>query len=334
MFFPTVGGIGTSRAYVEISPKGSECFCRARYNFLASLKFIAMTRGLFIASLLLTFGTMMAQPQKFAEGIISNDEVFGFCLVEDVVLTVHSRGGRDTLTIVESRRLGKGWSKPVPVSFSNKPGVWKDIDPVISPDGKWLIFNSNRPVHPDSSAKDFDVWKVSFSHGMFGQPERFGHAINSPYSDYYASVSSSGNMYFTSTRPGGFGESDLYVSTFINGAHMPAANLGVNFNTARHESNPFIAPDEDYLIFVADPPDTYGDSDLYIAFRNGSQWTKPVNMGAGVNSPVAEFAPFVKNSTLYFTRMVRGKPMVENIYSMELDLGKLRKKALSESREE
>lgn len=94
-------------------------------------------------------------------------------------------------------------------------------------------------------------------------------------------------------------------------------------NASGNASNPFIAPDESYLIFAAERPEGRGDSDLYVAWREGESWSAPRNLGPRVNTALSEFASSVSpdGRTLYFTRMSRGEwPPVkeENIMSIRL----------------
>ena len=53
------------------------------------------------------------------------------------------RSGKDKAVMVAHRRGGR-WSAPQVASFS---GHWFDQDPVVAPDGSYLLFDSDRPVH-------------------------------------------------------------------------------------------------------------------------------------------------------------------------------------------
>lgn len=68
-------------------------------------------------------------------------------------------------------------------------------------------------------------------------------------------------------------------------------------------AHPAISPDGLSLYFVSQLPDGYGGKDLYVTHReNGSsQWMRPVNLGADINTRGDELFPYVKNDgTLYF----------------------------------
>ena len=63
-------------------------------------------------------------------------------------------------------------------------------------------------------------------------------------------------------------------------AYPEVENFGVPINSPDHEVDPFIAPDESYLIFCSDRPGGYGKDDFYIVFaEKDGGWTAPLNMG-------------------------------------------------------
>ena len=79
---------------------------------------------------------------------------------------------------------------------------------------------------------------------------------------------------------------DVFKSRFIDGHYSEPENLGGSINSEFAESNPYIAPDESYLIFTSHGrSDGYGKYDLYISFRKTEgSWTKAKNMGNQSNS--------------------------------------------------
>lgn len=66
--------------------------------------------------------------------------------------------------------------------------------------------------------------------------------------------------------------------------------------------HPAISNDGKTLVFSSDMPGGNGNSDLYISYREGNSWTKPVNLGPEVNTSGAELFPYLYNdTTLYFS---------------------------------
>ena len=72
-----------------------------------------------------------------------SDDTLAFTPDGNTVLFDRSEGPRKTV-MVSTRVHGK-WTPPRAAPFS---GRWFDQDPVISPDGRYLLFNSDRPVTP------------------------------------------------------------------------------------------------------------------------------------------------------------------------------------------
>ena len=62
-------------------------------------------------------------------------------------------------------------------------------------------------------------------------------------------------------------KSDIFRSRSIDGKYSHIENLGELINTEYHEWDPFIAPDESYLIFCSMKPRGFGGDDLYITFQ-------------------------------------------------------------------
>ena len=76
------------------------------------------------------------------------------------------------------------------------------------------------------------------------------------------------------------------------------------------DREPFIAPDESYLIFLSNNrPDGLGQGDLYISFKTDKGWTTPKNLGSKINSPEIECSPKITpdNKYLLFTRREQWK---------------------------
>ena len=82
----------------------------------------------------------------------------------------------------------------------------------IRHDGREIFFNSNRP----GSINTFDLW-VATRETVFdawSEPINLGATLNSGPLDVHPYISSDREtLFFASTRPGGFGSTDLYMST-------------------------------------------------------------------------------------------------------------------------
>jgi outer membrane protein OmpA-like peptidoglycan-associated protein len=66
--------------------------------------------------------------------------------------------------------------------------------------------------------------------------------------------------------------------------------------------HPAISANGKYLIFVSDMPGGFGKTDLYGSEWKDGSWSKPVNLGAGINTAENEVFPYqASNGVLYFS---------------------------------
>ena len=91
------------------------------------------------------------------------------------------------------------------------------------------------------------------------------------------------------------------MSKYENGKYSEPINLGSQINTEYWENDPYISPDESYIIFQTNRGENHEFGDLYISFKNkNGLWIEPINMGENVNSPVSgEGCPWVTPDAKY-----------------------------------
>jgi outer membrane protein OmpA-like peptidoglycan-associated protein/tetratricopeptide (TPR) repeat protein len=125
--------------------------------------------------------------------------------------------------------------------------------------------------------------------------------INSDGWDSQPSISCDGMvMYFSSSREGGYGGSDIWRSFRMkNGSWSFAENLGATINTAGDEESAFIAPDGVTLYFSSTGHAGMGDGDIFMTRiqqvnETVWSWSTPYNLGFPINSPFQEVGLFVK----------------------------------------
>lgn len=220
-------------------------------------------------------------------------------------------GTRERATVYTAVRGPRGWSAPRPASFS---GVHSDMDPFVSPDGRWLVFSSERP-RPDGRAGKMDLWLAQRSLRGWSEPRHLGDAVNSAGDELYPSMDLRGNLYFASERGG---EWDIYRSRRLrDGSYAPAEPLPGKVNSAqRWEFNPEISPDGRTLLFTrldfpndALPDLGYGWGDLHYARLHDGEFGEARNLGPCVNTQWDEFHPTVlwERGLLFYARDI-GKP--------------------------
>lgn len=169
----------------------------------------------------------------------------------------------------------------------------------ITADGKHMYFTAcNRPDGLGSC----DIYYARLQGGVYSKPVNVGLPLNSHSWDSQPSVSSDGQtIYFTSSRPGNIGQTDIWVATRndYNNWDKPQ-NLGSVINTPGRELSPFIHPDNQTLYFASDGHPGMGGLDIFYSRRNEKgEWGEPVNIGYPINTHGDEFGLIVGASGKY-----------------------------------
>jgi ankyrin repeat protein len=209
-------------------------------------------------------------------------------------------------------REGGIWRSPRLVAFA---GDYSSVDMFMTRDGQRLYYCSNRALDGKGAAKtDTDIWVAIRAAGGWSEPVNLGDAVNSGENDYYPTLTAKGDLYFSSPRAGGMGGNDLYRARVAEGQFGRAENLGSPINTDKWEFDPFIAPDESFILFASNRPGNVGDSDLYVSFHSqDGSWATPENMGEPINSVGPEYTPMMSPDGKYlFFTSGRGGP--DDIY--------------------
>ena len=156
-----------------------------------------------------------------------------------------------------------------------------------------------------------------FAGSEWSDPVNLGPVVNSSAVDANASLSPDAHeLYFVSTRVGGFGLQDLWMSRrqCLSCPWEAPVNLGATINTSTGDASPTLSENGKLLFFFSGRPGGFGGADIYVSPRlstgaAGAVWGAPVNLGADVNTAGTENGPvYVKISgegdpSLYFNRV-------------------------------
>lgn len=130
------------------------------------------------------------------------------------------------------------------------------------------------------STKENDIWT---------KPQPFPYNSDK-YSVGHPAVSPEGTqLYFVSDMPGGYGGTDIYVSSLIDGKWSKPVNLGQKVNTFGNEMFPSINEKGD-LFFASDGLPGFGSLDIYVSHKKDNEFQEPVNMGRDINSSYDDFS--------------------------------------------
>jgi outer membrane protein OmpA-like peptidoglycan-associated protein/tetratricopeptide (TPR) repeat protein len=91
----------------------------------------------------------------------------------------------------------------------------------MHPDGLTLYFSSKG----HGTMGGYDIFKTTFENGKWLTPINLGYPINGPDDDVFFVVGGNGNRaYFASAKPGGYGDQDIYMITFLGPEKQPILN--------------------------------------------------------------------------------------------------------------
>jgi Tol biopolymer transport system component len=156
---------------------------------------------------------------------------------------------------------------------------------------------------------------MSFANSEWSEPVNLGPVVNSNAGDNNPTLSSDGlSLYFASDRPGGLGNTDIWVARRASndGPWETPIHLGAPVNTASIDGGPVLSPDGHLLFVHSSRPGSFGGNDIWVAHRTNTNddtgWEAPVNLGPDVNTPDAEqgtaYVVSDRGGALYFTRGV------------------------------
>jgi len=252
----------------------------------------------------------------FADGIISTDSIEhsapAFSGDGSTVLWTKIYSGRPAF-LVEMKTENGVWTKPHLPSFASKDA--DDFYPDFSVDGKELFFSSRRSLPPGyPKNEDMWIWKVEKKGDGWGTPVPLDSTIMKGF-EYAHSVSKKGTIFFSSRRPGAR-DFDIFCSKYVNNKYQPPQLLDTNINTAGYEDGPFIAPDENYLIFESLRRESIdGGIDLYICFKKkDGSWGHPKNMGPKINSKYSDRFARVSPDGKYLFFGSNRRQITDNLY--------------------
>jgi hypothetical protein len=215
--------------------------------------------------------------------------------------------------------------------------LYDDGWPNISADDLSVFFSSDRP---GGSGHD-DIWVAGRPNTSdpWGPHVNLGPNVNSSYYDKAPSVSVDGlTLYFSSNRPGGSGNDDLWVTTreTTDANWGTPVNLGTTVNSSDSDDGPSISADEMSLYFHSNRGGGLGYGDIWVTTREttDANWGTPVNLGTTVNSSDWDVSPCISANglSLFFASLrpagwgsfdiwVAKRPTIEAPWSSAVNLG-------------
>lgn len=213
-----------------------------------------------------------------------------------------------------------GWTSSTPMGDPLNTDVNEGAQ-CLSADGQLMLFTA---CDRRDGFGRCDLYISTFENGLWSKPRPLPAPINSPSWEGHPCLSADGRwLYFSSDRPGGFGDKDLYVVS-VNLQNRIALgkvyNLGEHVNTQKDEICPFLHPDGQTLYFSSDGHIGLGRQDIYLTHKGDDGYRQePINMGYPVNTHNEEVGLVVnaKGDVGYFSSE-RDDSRLKDIYSFTM----------------
>jgi len=258
---------------------------------------IALVLGLVLAVPGPDSGT---QPEMVGPGVISTEfNEFGGAVTLDGDTLYFSRSVPRSYAyvILRSHRTPGGWSTPSVAPFS---GRWRDHDPIIAPDGQRMYFVSDRPIGGVRQTI-YRIWVMKRTPTGWTEP----HPLGAPFEQFgflwFISETRDGVVYFN-VQPQD-GPARIYTTRRTGSGYTTPELLPPEINIPDWDARePYIAPDDSFMVFDAGPAGNVDAYDLYVSDHNNGAWT-PARKLEALSSPTRDYSPRITadGQWLYFT---------------------------------
>lgn len=202
--------------------------------------------------------------------------------------------------------------KPVKAQIDNIGPIinskYAEYAPVISADESVLVFTSRRAgstggfVAIDDNQYYEDIYISIKSNGKWAEPKNI-QEINTEKHDACIALSSDGKQLFIYKDSRG---GDIYVSRFdaLKNIWSKPQSLGETVNTKYQEPSVSMTADGNTIYFSSNRPGGLGGLDIYMSHKDAKgNWGEAINLGAPINTPYDDDAPFIHpdGQNLYFS---------------------------------
>ena len=209
--------------------------------------------------------------------------------------------------------------------------VKSETYPMVSGNDSTLFFvrttyrNRNNPIDPEPVSQIFVSNKKL---GTWSKPKRVSFDTNEHISKRIAGISYNGDkVYVTITNNG---KLDFYYANIRQQRNSIFKEMPTGINSSANEKDLYISKDGKTIYFSSDRAGGVGGYDLYKSTLVNKVWSKPENMGAGINTKYDEVSPNYneESGTLFFSSnghktiggfdifavsLKKGSPKVKNI---------------------
>ena len=176
-----------------------------------------------------------------------------------------AEGGADIFSVTS---VEGAMSAPRPLTAVNSP--WWDAHPAVSPDGRTLVFASDRiadaPSVRDEGSRVPQLWiSTRDADGSWGVPQRMPEPVNSGTGELSPHFDAEGALYFATLRWPAQGYDIVRCAPAANGGWQQPERLSAPINSDANDLFPFVTADRLQLLLASDRPGGKGGYDIWAA---------------------------------------------------------------------
>jgi outer membrane protein OmpA-like peptidoglycan-associated protein len=190
-----------------------------------------------------------------------------------------------------------------------------EFRPVISADNQSLYFTRNR----GEEAGGEDIYYSNWYRRSWQKADNIGPPVSTPSHEMILGVSADNNkITLFANYPDSFGRGDIFYAEKEKQCWSEIKHYPAPINTEHFDSDAMLAADGRSMLFVSDRPGNIGsfkakeelfhggyagNTDIYVYTQTPSGEGQLINLGPTVNTPFAEYSPFLHpdGRTLYFS---------------------------------
>lgn len=182
-----------------------------------------------------------------------------------------------------------GYKEKVDIPFLVEKANYNIGTVAVSKDGKTIIFARGNSGKRKDKIKDVSLFITEFNDTVWSEPVLMPFSDPKVWDSSPAFSNDGETLYFSSTRAGGYGGTDLYrVKRRRNGTWDTPQNMGSKINTPQNEMFPYVSEDG-RLYFASDGHPGFGGLDIFEATRKNRK-TAIENLGLKYNSSYDDFS--------------------------------------------
>lgn len=218
-------------------------------------------------------------------------------------------------TIYASTFKGGQWTNPIPMPQLTGFNSW---EPFPSWNGNRLYFVTDQaPGRPEWNGR---IWYSQKDGDMsWTKPQHLDLQIVTENGLWFPNVSKNNRLFFGGRLASvdSVGKGDMYYADLKD----KKIRLIPNICSIADDWDPFVAPDESFILWASDRPGGFGGMDLYVSFNTDREgrWGPPINLGERVNTKGYEVAPRISpdGKFLFFDRPKKG---TQDIYWISVEV--------------